>query len=139
MQVGRKCGERNSTPLYGVLCETALAMGKIMRPLATCACVFILSSCGPALAEITITRAEYARGVLFVRGETSRSNQLVTLDRRYRTRTNRVNEFRFRIPYLPRDCIVTIRAGQEVRPARIANCEMASGSPRRKRLDARKR
>lgn len=77
----------------------------------------------PARAEITIIRAEYAAGVLVVEGETSRSNQLVTLDRKYRTRTNRYNEFRFRIPYLPPACGVTIRAGQEVRPARIANCD----------------
>ncbi|MCC6887881.1 MAG: hypothetical protein IT536_05035 [Hyphomicrobiales bacterium] len=79
---------------------------------------------GSARAEITVLRAEYAGGVLVVRGETSRPNQIVTLDRRYRTRTNRYGEFRFRIPYLPSDCLVTIRAGQEVRPARVANCDM---------------
>jgi hypothetical protein len=81
----------------------------------------------PGLAEITITRAEYAGGVLVVRGETSRRNQLVTLDGRYRTRTGRHNEFRFRIRYLPSDCSVTIRAGQEIRPARVANCDINLG------------
>jgi hypothetical protein len=88
------------------------------------ASVFAMACVDPAHAEITITEAQYAAGVLVVRGETSRANQRVTLDRRYRTRTNRFNEFRFRIRYLPPDCSVTIRAGRDIRPARIANCEI---------------
>jgi hypothetical protein len=77
-----------------------------------------------AQAEITLTRVENEGGVLVVRGETSQRNQLVTVDGRYRTRTDRYKEFRFRIRYLPRDCSIKIRAGQEERPARIANCDM---------------
>jgi hypothetical protein len=84
----------------------------------------VFASTTYAQAEITITRAEYVGGILFVRGETSRQNQRVTLDRRFSTRTDRFKEFRFRVRYLPRDCSVTIRAGQEVRPARVANCNI---------------
>jgi hypothetical protein len=76
----------------------------------------------PANAEITITRAEHVRGVLVVHGETSQPNQRVTLDDRYSTRTDKLKEFRFRVRYLPADCVVSIRAGQEARPAFIANC-----------------
>ena len=82
----------------------------------------ILAGTVIARAEITITRAEYAAGVLVVRGETSQPNQQVTLDGRYRTRTDRYKEFRFRIRYLPLDCTVSIRAGQNVRPVGVTNC-----------------
>ena len=84
----------------------------------------IITVTTPAEAEITITQVEYGAGVLVVRGETSQPNQRVTLDGRYRTRTDRYKEFRFRIRYLPRNCSVTIRAGQDVRPARVANCDI---------------
>jgi hypothetical protein len=88
-----------------------------------CGLALAVMVAAPARAEITITRAEYAAGVLVVRGETSEPGQRVTLDGRYRTRTDRFKEFRFRIRYLPRDCTVSIRAGREVRPAVVANCD----------------
>ena len=50
----------------------------------------------PAQAEITLTKVEHEGGVLVVQGETSQGNQLVTIDGRYRTRTDRYKEFRFR-------------------------------------------
>lgn len=82
----------------------------------------VVSMATVAHAEITVTHAQYAAGVLVVRGETSTPNQRVTLDGRYDTRTDRNKRFVFRLRYLPRECGVTIRAGQEVRPARVANC-----------------
>ena len=84
--------------------------------------ISLLAGAAPAHAEITITQAEYAAGVLVVRGETSRRNQRVTLDGRYKTRTDRFKEFRFRIRYLPSDCSISIRAGQQVRPVGVTNC-----------------
>jgi hypothetical protein len=61
-----------------------------MRPILTSACLLAaLGYSASAVAEITITRAEHVDGILIVQGETSRSNQLVTLDKRYRTRTGR--------------------------------------------------
>lgn len=97
--------------------------GFTMRQFLLAASLMIAMS-APAQAEITLTRVENEGDVLVVRGETSRRNQLVTVDGRYRTRTDRYKEFRFRIRYLPRDCSIKIRAGQEERPARIANCDM---------------
>lgn len=75
-----------------------------------------------ALADITIAKAQYAAGVTVVRGETERPFALVTLDKRYSTRANRYGEFRFRIRYLPNDCIVDIRAGRDTRPVTLNNC-----------------
>lgn len=86
---------------------------------------FSLAVSAPAQAEITLTRVAYAAGVLVVNGETSRPNQRVTLDGRYRTRTDRFGEFSFRIRYLPRDCSISLRAGREARPAWVANCVIA--------------
>jgi hypothetical protein len=95
--------------------------------------VALLAIAGPARAEITITQAEYAGGVLVLRGETSQPNQRVTLDGRYDTRTGQNKQFRFRIRYLPRDCVVDLRAGREVRPATVTNCKPA-GAPAPSRL-----
>ena len=109
-------------------------MRTILTTLALAAALPILWS-APLRAEITVTRAEYGAGVLVVAGETSRPNQRVTLDRRYTTRTDRNNRFRFRIRYLPSDCSATLRAGREVRPAVISNCRPTTvrgvGPPRR--------
>jgi hypothetical protein len=90
--------------------------------------VALLALALPAHAEVTITQAEYAAGVLVVRGETSQANQRVTLDGRYDTRTGPNKQFRFRIRYLPRDCVVDIRAGREVHPATVTNCRAAAGA-----------
>jgi hypothetical protein len=98
-----------------------------MRSFLTIA--FLLVGTASAQAEITITQAEYAAGVLVVRGETSQPDQRVVLDERYDTHTDRNKEFRFRIRYLPPDCTISIRAGQEERPARVANCEAVLPSP----------
>jgi hypothetical protein len=76
-----------------------------------------------ALAEITIEESNYSAGVLTIRGETSQSNQRVTLDGRYAEWTNRYGRFTFRVRYLPGDCLAQIRAGQEERPTYITNCE----------------
>lgn len=75
-----------------------------------------------AVAEITITKAEYAAGVMLVRGEVERAHAKVTLDRRYSTRANRFGEFEFRVRYLPNDCTVEVRAGRDTHPVSISNC-----------------
>jgi hypothetical protein len=100
-----------------------------MRHLTGACLLIALVGTVPAQAEITITRAEYAGGVLVVQGETSQPNQRVVLDGHYDTRTDRNKRFRFRIPYLPADCTVSIRAGQQTRPASVANCDAGVRSP----------
>jgi hypothetical protein len=93
------------------------------------ALALVLAGTGAAQAEITVHEAKYASGVLMVRGETTQPMQRLTLDERYAARTDRNKRFLFRIRYLPRDCIVELRAGQEVRPAVVSNCEPTGALP----------
>ncbi len=76
-----------------------------------------------ARAEITISKAEYKAGVTEIRGETSKPRQTVTLDGRYSTLTDRYKRFEIWIRYLPLDCVINVKAGQEVHPVYIKNCE----------------
>ena len=96
---------------------------RLQFPTLVCLAALSAFSAAPAQAEITVRQAEYRGGVLRIVGETSQPDQKVTLDRRYETRTNDNKQFRFRIRYLPRNCTATLRAGSQVRPAVIANCE----------------
>lgn len=94
-----------------------------------------IASASPAAAEITLRTANYAAGVLVVKGETLRPHQRVGLDRRYFTRTNKFKEFRFRVRYLPNDCTIEITAGRERRPGVVRGCfirhpaDRATGRP----------
>lgn len=76
-----------------------------------------------AYAKITIRQAQYTGGMLLVRGETARAGQTVTLAGRYKTRTDRNGRFRFRVRYLPRDCLLDVRLGPELDLVSIANCK----------------
>ncbi len=58
----------------------------------------------------------------FLRGETARPGQTVTLEGRYSTRTDRNRRFRFRVRYLPLDCLAGITAGPELHLVSIPNC-----------------
>jgi hypothetical protein len=78
--------------------------------------------CSTAHAKITIRQAEYTGGMLLVRGETARPGQTVTLANRYKTRTDRNRRFRFRVRYLPQDCLADVRAGLEL--YLISICEL---------------
>jgi len=85
-----------------------------------------------AQAQITVTRGEYAAGVLVVQGETPHRRARITLDGRYADWTDRDGNFRFRIRYMPRDCTVELKVNTDVRTAYIANCEPAGAPPPRK-------
>jgi hypothetical protein len=93
-----------------------------MQRILIAAAALVVMGVGPAHSEITVNVARFASGVLTVQGETSRPHQRVTLDRRFRTRTDRNNRFSFRVRYRPRDCIASLRAGRDAHPAVIANC-----------------
>lgn len=98
---------------------------KQKAPVLAAVLAFLSLAVSGARAEITVIEANYSAGVLLVRGETSQANQRVTLDGRYTEYTDKTRQFVFRIRYLPRDCTAEIRAGQESRPAYVANCEPA--------------
>jgi hypothetical protein len=84
--------------------------------------VLVAVWCSTAYAKITVRQAEYSGGMLLVRGETARPDQTVTLEGRYSTRTDRNRRFRFRVRYLPLDCLAEITAGPELYLISIANC-----------------
>ena len=85
--------------------------------------VLVAVSCSTAYAKITIRRAEYSGGMLLMQGETARTGQKVTLEGRYSTRTDRNRRFRFRVRYVPLDCLAEVRAGLELYLTSIANCD----------------
>jgi hypothetical protein len=76
-----------------------------------------------AHAKIIIRQAQYTGGMLLVRGETAWPGQTVTLAGRYKTRTDRNGRFRFRVRYLPRDCLLEVRSGPDLDLVSIANCK----------------
>jgi hypothetical protein len=80
-----------------------------------------------ARAAISVEEVEYAAGVLVVRGRTSEASQRVTLNGRFSEWTDRNKRFRFRVRFLPPDCLVTLRAGREVHSATVDNCKPAGG------------
>lgn len=84
----------------------------------------------PAQARITVTRADYKAGILVVHGHTNARLERVTLDGRYNKWTDAKHQFRFRLRYLPRDCHVRIKTGNDERRVRVAGCEPLS-KPRR--------
>jgi hypothetical protein len=94
------------------------------RLLAWLAAGALGTASSPARAEITISKAEYQAGVTEIRGKTSNPYQTVTLDGRYSTVTERYNRFEIWIRYLPPDCVINVKAGQEVHPVYISNCEI---------------
>lgn len=93
----------------------------------------------PARA-ITISRGEYQRSdlkrdMLVVEGETQQPNERVLLDDRFTEWSDHRGHFSFRVPYLPADCMVQLRAGEIVRQVAIANCtrtDDSAGTPTEK-------
>jgi hypothetical protein len=86
----------------------------------------------PARA-ITISKGEYQwselrRDMLVVEGETQEPNQRVVLDDRFTEWSDHLGHFSFRVPYLPADCMVQLKAGQNVRQVVIANCTRTDDS-----------
>ena len=77
---------------------------------------------GVAVADIRIDEVNYEAGILVVRGKTVEPDQVVTLDERFKERSNPQSDFVFRVPYRPESCEVELRAGEEVRKLPVSNC-----------------
>jgi hypothetical protein len=78
-----------------------------------------------ALAEIRIVDARIAGGELRVTGVVAPRSDTVVMDDDVSTQTDARGRFAFRAPYFPRNCTVTLKAGQEQRAVVIANCGAA--------------
>ena len=82
----------------------------------------------PAAAYIGIRGAEMLAGVLIISGWTAKPNQEITLDGKFTTTSDERRRFRFRVPHYPDDCIVELKAGEDVRRAVVYGCA-AAGKP----------
>jgi hypothetical protein len=86
-----------------------------------CAALFLLAGIGSAAAEIRINVSRYDDGKLIVHGETA-PGRTVTLDDKYKTKSDGGGFFTFKLDYKPSTCMSDIRAGTDVYSAVIAGC-----------------
>jgi len=85
------------------------------------AALLLIAGIGTAGADIRVNQSRYLDGKLLVSGTTG-PGRTVTLDDRYRTKSDGEGHFRFSVKYKPPICMSDIRAGDEVYSAVIAGC-----------------
>jgi hypothetical protein len=83
--------------------------------------VLLLLAGGSAQAEIRINESRYVDGTLTIAGETS-PHRVVTLDGKYKTKSDGGGHFKFTEHYKPFTCMSDIRSGEDVYSAVIAGC-----------------
>jgi len=76
-----------------------------------------------ATADIQIDKAIYTNGILIVQGETSGPFQIVTLDGRFKRRSDKGGHFVFRIAYRPLFCEIDLTSGRDVKSVEVKNCQ----------------
>jgi hypothetical protein len=74
-----------------------------------------------ALADIQIEESRYVHGKTIIAGETA-PDLTITLDNKYKTKSNDEGDFKFSVKYKPTTCMSDIKAGDEVYTAAIAGC-----------------
>lgn len=79
-------------------------------------------SAAPAAAEIQILAAKITGGELWVLGSADATDAEISLDERFRQRTDGRGNFEFRLVHHPATCIVTLRVGGESRQAVVGEC-----------------
>lgn len=82
---------------------------------------------GTVRAAIAISEAEFAAGVLVVRGHVTTPAREIQLDGLYGTAVDATGAFIFRVRYLPRNCTAKLTAGDSALTVRIDNCEPIEG------------
>lgn len=86
-----------------------------------CAALLLIAAAGPAAADIRINTSRYADGRLTITGQTE-PHKTVTLDGKYKTKSNGEGDFAFTEHYKPPDCMSDIRSGASDYGAVIAGC-----------------
>src|SRR6185437_10361788 len=86
-----------------------------------CALIFFIFSVSAASADIRIDVSRYANGMMTVTGETQ-PNEAVTIDGKYKAKSDNAGRFTFHLNYKPDLCMSDIRAGTDVYSAVIAGC-----------------
>jgi hypothetical protein len=94
-------------------------METTMRLLA--AALLLLAGIGAASADIRINESRYAGGKVIISGETAPS-RTVTLDGKYKTKSDGQGRFTFSVKYKPSTCMSDIRSGRDIYSAVIAGC-----------------
>ena len=85
------------------------------------AALLVLAGVGTASADIRINRSRYLDGQLLITGSTT-PGRTVTLDDKYKTKSDAEGHFRFSVKYKPPTCMGDIRAGKDIYSAVIAGC-----------------
>ena len=86
-----------------------------------CAVLMLLGSIGTAAASIRIDQSHYRDGLLTIVGRTD-PGQTVTLDGKYKTKSDRDGDFTFTEHEKPFTCMSNIRSGGSIYSAVIAGC-----------------
>jgi hypothetical protein len=90
-----------------------------MRLLWTC--LLVLAGVSAASADIRINESRYEGGKTIVVGQTE-PNSVVTLDNKYKTKSDADGNFRFAVAYKSFTCMSNIRAGDSDYSAVLAGC-----------------
>jgi hypothetical protein len=90
-----------------------------MRCLA--AALILLTGVSAALADIRIDESRYQNGKTTIAGQTG-PDRTVTLDDKYKTKSDGDGNFKFEAKYKPPTCMSDIKAGNDVYSAVIAGC-----------------
>ena len=85
------------------------------------AALLLFAGLGTANADIRVNHSRYLDGQLLVTGSTT-PGRTVTLDDKYKTKSDAEGHFRFSVKYKPPTCMSDIRAGDSVYSAVIAGC-----------------
>jgi hypothetical protein len=78
---------------------------------------------GAASADFRVLEAQYAGGILVVRGNISQPGRTIVLNEKFAEKSDRKGRFVFRIPYLPLGCRVDLVSGTDRISAPVENCD----------------
>ena len=85
------------------------------------ACLLLLAGVSTAAADIRIDQSRYEDGKLIIAGVTT-PDSTVTLDNKYKTKSDADGDFKFTEHYKPFTCMSDIRSGTAAYSAVIAGC-----------------
>jgi len=86
-----------------------------------CAALLLFAGIGPAAANIRINTSRYENGTLIIAGQTE-PHKIVTLDGKYKTKSDIDGDFKFAVHEKPFTCMSNIRSGASIYSAVIAGC-----------------
>jgi hypothetical protein len=85
------------------------------------AALILFYGAGAALADIRIDESRYLDGKTVIAGETA-PDLTVTLDGKYKTKSNDSGNFKFSVKYKPTTCMSDLKAGDDIYSAVITGC-----------------